>query len=270
MSGRGWIWRPLLADGIEVLYLEDVRPRITRAEKVGVALGWIGFPRTASTRPDETAVVLFTSGSEGTPKGVELTHANLLSNVRQMLAVTDLQDGERFMNALPLFHCFGLTSGLLLPLVRGAFVFLYPSPLHYRIVPTVAYQNDCTVLLATNTFLAGYARRADPYDFRALRYLFAGAEKVQESTAALWAQRFGVRVLEGYGATECSPVISVNTPLIPKHGSAGHLLPGMEYRLEPVEGVREGGTAPGARSERDARLPQSRRERAIPGPARLV
>jgi acyl-[acyl-carrier-protein]-phospholipid O-acyltransferase/long-chain-fatty-acid--[acyl-carrier-protein] ligase len=175
------------------------------------------------------------------PKGVELTHANLLANVRQMLAVCDMQEDDRMFNALPLFHSFGLTAGLLLPLVRGFRTFLYPSPLNYRAIPMLVYLQNSTVLLATNTFLNLYARRANPYDFRSLRYLFAGAEKVQEATAATWAQKFGVRVLEGYGATECSPVIAANTPLRPKHGAAGRLLPGIEYRLAAVDGVTEGG-----------------------------
>jgi acyl-[acyl-carrier-protein]-phospholipid O-acyltransferase/long-chain-fatty-acid--[acyl-carrier-protein] ligase len=175
------------------------------------------------------------------PKGVELTHANLLANVRQMLAVCDLQDNDRMFNALPLFHSFGLTVGLLVPLVRGCGVFLYLSPLHYRLIPMLVYLQNSTILLATNTFLNLYARRAHPYDFHSLRYLFAGAEKVQETTAAVWARQFGVRVLEGYGATECSPVIAANTPLRPRHGAAGRLLPGVDYRIVPVDGVAEGG-----------------------------
>ena len=186
-------------------------------------------------------MVLFTSGSEGVPKGVELTHRNLLSNIRQMLSVIDLQDWDRLLNAMPGFHSFGLTVGMLLPLVRGLFIFLYPSPLHLRLIPNILYLTDSTVLLGTNTFLAGYARRAHPMDFRTLRYLIAAAEKLQDHTIQLWTRQFGVRPLEGYGATECSPAVSVNTPLGFKAGTAGRLLPGIEYRLEPVEGVAEGG-----------------------------
>ena len=235
---------PLTDAGIELVYLEDFPQTTGRSSKLLSFLRARLVPSSllrAQPRADETAAILFTSGSEGTPKGVELTHANILSNIRQLLAVCDLQDWDRFFNALPLFHSFGLTIGTLLPLVRGCNVFLYPSPLHYRVVPTVFYHRDCTIMLGTNTFLNGYARKAHAQDWRSLRYMFAGAEKLQEPTATTWAQRFGVRALEGYGATECGPCVSVNTPLAPKHGSAGKLLPGMEFRLQPVEGVTEGG-----------------------------
>ncbi len=235
---------PLHAAGVQFIYIEDLRARIGVADKLVASLRARFSPRSAirnAPSANGTAVVLFTSGSEGTPKGVELTHANILANIRQMLAVCDLQDWDRVFTALPLFHSFGLAVGTLMPLVRGCSVLLYPSPLHYRVVPTMFYAGDCTILLATNTFLNGYARKAHAEDFRSLRYLFAAAEKLQEATATAWAQRFSVCVLEGYGATECSPCISVNTPLAPKHGTAGRLLPAMDYRLEPVEGVQEGG-----------------------------
>lgn len=237
---------PLRAAGLEILFLEDVRAQITRLEKMCGLLRQ--YPRPGfSTLSDagltasSPAVILFTSGSEGEPKGVELTHANLMANIRQMLSVIDLMETDRFFNALPLFHSFGLTIGLLLPLVRGVFAFLYLSPLHYRVVPAAFYDLCCTVFFGTNTFLNGYARKAHPYDFRSIRYLFAGAEKLQEATAALWMRKFGVRIIEGYGATECSPCLSANTPMRPRHGSAGQFLPNIEYRLEPVAGVPEGG-----------------------------
>jgi acyl-[acyl-carrier-protein]-phospholipid O-acyltransferase/long-chain-fatty-acid--[acyl-carrier-protein] ligase len=171
---------------------------------------------------------------------VELTHANVMANVRQLLAVLDVTDADRVFNCLPLFHSFGII-GLVLPLIHGCFVYLYPSPLHYRVIPTLIYNLDCTIFIGTNTFLNGYARKANPFDFRSLRLLVAAAEKLQEATANTWARRFGARVLEGYGATECSPTLTANTPLNPRFGTAGRFLPGIEYKLEPVEGVPEGG-----------------------------
>ncbi len=234
--------KPLQEAGIELVFLEDVRAEISAGAKVAAALKNLLHFSVLPDPPqaEETAVILFTSGSEGDPKGVELTHRNLLANIQQMLSVIDLMDQDRFFNALPLFHSFGLTVGLLLPLVQGNFVFLYLSPLHYRVVPSAFYNLNCTVFFGTNTFLAGYARKAHPYDFHSVRYLFAGAEKLQETTSITWTRKFGVRILEGYGATECSPCISVNLPIHPRHGSAGQFLPGIEHRLERVEGVGGG------------------------------
>jgi len=236
--------QPMMEAGVHFVFLEDLRKRISTGQKLAAMLRTRFNPRAALRHPqppDSTAVILFTSGSEGVPKGVELTHTNLLTNIRQMIAVCDMQDWDRIFNALPLFHSFGLTVGTLLPLVRGLYTSFYPSPLHYRVVPTMFYHRDCTIMLSTNTFLNGYARKAHPMDFRSLRYMFAGAEKVQEATINQWAHHFGVRILEGYGATECGPCVSVNTPMILKHGSTGRLLPAIEYKLEPVPGVEQGG-----------------------------
>lgn len=228
----------LTAGGIQLLFLEDVRQQITPMRRLVALWKQIARIRPAGDHaPDDTAVVLFTSGSEGDPKGVELSHRNLLANIRQMLSVIDLMDTDRFFNALPLFHCFGLTIGLLLPLVAGSYVLLYVSPLHYRVIPSAFYNLNCTVLFGTNTLLAAYARKAHPYDFRTLRYVFAGAEKLQENTSLAWFRKFGIRLLEGYGATECSPVLSVNVPMHPRYGSTGQFLPGVEFKLEPVEGI---------------------------------
>ena len=247
--------QPLIEAGIQFIYLEDVRAKISQLTRLAALLRVSLNPQSA-IRPSSvaalrrvdnpqsmpgSAVVLFTSGSEGPPKAVELTHENVLSNIQQMLSVIDLMETDRICNALPLFHSFGLTVGLLLPLVRGGYAFLYPSPLHYRIIPTAFYDLNCTVFFGTNTFLNGYGRKAHPYDFRSLRYLFAGAEKLQQATADTWARRFGARILEGYGATECSPCVTANTPLNPCFGSAGRFLPGIEHKLETVDGVHEGG-----------------------------
>ena len=235
---------PFAEAGIQIVYLEDLKSKISTTDRLSsVAKARLSPEKLIRKQvdPDSAAVVLFTSGSEGVPKGVVLSHRNLLANIRQMLAVNDLNDTDRIFNALPIFHSFGLTVGTLLGLVRGSYVFLYPSPLHYRIIPNVLYDKNCTVFLSTNTFLNGYHRRAHPYDFRSVRCLFAAAEKVQDHTFTTWAQRFGVRILEGYGATECSPTLSVNVALSSRHGSAGRFLPGIEWRLETVPGVETGG-----------------------------
>lgn len=237
---------PMEAAGIRFHALEEVGRKIGAGQKLVAFLRHTfscgsGFhsPKTGSTPSQAKAVILFTSGSEGVPKGVALSHANLLANIRQMDAFLDISDHERFFNALPLFHSFGLTACTLLPLVRGLYTFLYPSPLHYRVIPSVVYDKNCTVMVGTNTFLNGYARKAAPYDFQTVKFLVAGAEKVQEATALTWARKFGIRLLEGYGATECSPVLCANNRIEARFGSVGRFVPGMEWRLEAVEGISE-------------------------------
>jgi acyl-[acyl-carrier-protein]-phospholipid O-acyltransferase/long-chain-fatty-acid--[acyl-carrier-protein] ligase len=236
---------PLEAAGLRFIHLEDVRAGIGRGARLSAALGnLVSFGRVLRRAPvaaADTAAVIFTSGSEDVPKGVELSHGGTLANLRQIFPTADLRDDDRFFNALPFFHSFGLVGGLVVPLVRGCYVFNYPSPLHYRIVPTVVYEKNCTIMLATNTFLNGYARKAHPYDLHTVRYLVAGAEKVQAATFETYARKFGVRIHEGYGATECGPVVCLNTKMDPNTQTAGRLLPAIEYRLEPVEGVPEGG-----------------------------
>ena len=234
----------LEADGIAVIRLEDVAATISGGAKLRAALRKGGIPRRhrkLAISPDAPAVILFTSGSEGTPKGVVLTHRNLLSNCAQLAARIDFNPSDVVLNALPVFHSFGLTGGTLLPLLNGIRTVLYPSPLHYRIVPALAYDANATILFGTDTFLSGYARMAHGYDFYSLRYIFAGAEKVRDETRKVYAEKFGLRILEGYGATEAAPVIAVNTPMHFKAGTVGRLLPRIEAKLEAVPAIAEGG-----------------------------
>ena len=222
-----------------VVYLEDVRATISFSDKVrGLLAG--GKPQV-KTDPNAPAAILFTSGSEGTPKGVVLSHRNLLANCAQSLTRVACNGSDKVFNALPVFHSFGLTAGLLMPLTGGIPVYLYPTPLHYRIIPELVYGSNATILFGTDTFLAGYARAAHPYDFARLRLVLAGAEAVKDRTRQLYMERFGVRILEGYGVTETAPVLAINTPLSNKSGTVGRLSPLMEARLEPVPGIEEGG-----------------------------
>jgi len=235
-----------LKQHVSVHYLED------QVNKIGIADKLRGYwqarrPQVTikalcgDVRPIDPAVILFTSGSEGMPKGVVLSHRNIVANAAQIAARIDFGPGDIVLNALPMFHSFGLTGGTFLPLLSGMKTFLYPSPLHYKVIPDVAYHTKATVMFGTNTFLAGYAKYAHPYDFYNLRYVIAGAEKLRDETRDTWMHKFGVRILEGYGVTETSPVLSVNTPIACREGSVGRLLPGIEYQLEKVEGVAEGG-----------------------------
>src|SRR5436309_2409382 len=192
-------------------------------------------------KADDWAAILFTSGSEGVPKGVVLSHRNMLANAAQAAARIDFGRQDKVFNVLPVFHSFGLTVGVVLPLVSGVRLYLYPSPLHYRTVAELIYGVNATIMFGTDTFLAGYARSAHPYDFRSLRYILAGAEPVKESTRRMYMEKFGLRILEGYGVTETAPALALNTPMFNTFGTVGRLMPGTEARLDPVEGVEEGG-----------------------------
>jgi len=228
--------------GLNILYLEDLRPAMGLGDKLWVAFGML-FPRLMekNTGPAATAVVLFTSGSEGKPKGVALSHRALLSNIAQLRAVIEFSAEDKVLNALPIFHSFGLTGGALLPILTGMNLFLYPSPLHYRVIPEIAYDRSCSMLFGTSTFLANYAKFAHPYDFYRLRYVVAGAEKLAEPVRNLWFEKFGIRILEAYGATETAPGLAMNTPMAYRTGSVGQLFPGIEARVIPVPGIDKGG-----------------------------
>ena len=227
----------------EVTYLEDIRAKIGLPDKLYAATA-AAFPKRFRTPAKHTdpGVVLFTSGSFGAPRGVVLTQGNLVANVMQIAAHIDLDPDWVMFNPLPTFHCFGLTGGVLLPLLTGMKAFEYPSPLHTKQIPGLVRDSGASILLATDTFVNQYCRAAEPGDLSGLRFVVCGAEKVRDETHKLIRDRFGpIPLLEGYGATEASPVIAVNKPLDNRPGTVGGLLPGMETRIEPVEGIHHGG-----------------------------
>ena len=236
----------LLEKQAKIVWIEDVRTGIGLIDKLRGLLA-SRFPDAALRRSgyddnaDAPAVILFTSGSEGVPKGVVLSHNNLQANRHQAAARIDFTASDIVFNAMPMFHAFGLNAGTFLPVFAGVRTFLYPSPLHYKIVPELCYDTNATILFGTDTFLTGYARNAHPYDFYSVRYVVAGAERVKPETRQTWLDKFGLRILEGYGVTECAPVLAVNTPMHFRAGTVGRLLDGIAHRLEPVEGITEGG-----------------------------
>ena len=226
---------------LNILYLEDLRANfgmVDRAWLMGYALH---YPRAAMevNKPEEPAVVLFTSGSEGKPKGVVHSHKSILSNISQIMAILDFSPTDKVMMVLPIFHAFGFT-GTLLPVLNGIKTHLFPSPLQYKIIPEVIYDRGCTVFFATSTFLGNYAKFAHPYDFYKLRIVVAGAEKLNEEVRKTYTEKFGIRILEGYGATECAPVLSTNTPMANLNGSVGQFVPGLEHKLESISGIDSG------------------------------
>jgi acyl-[acyl-carrier-protein]-phospholipid O-acyltransferase/long-chain-fatty-acid--[acyl-carrier-protein] ligase len=236
----------LLGKNCKIIYLEDMRELVSGVDKARglvqriftqAALKTTGYDKD----PESTAVILFTSGSEGVPKGVVLSHTNVNANRYQILSRISLMPTDTFFCALPIFHAFGFLGGVVLPATTGMRTFLYPSPLHYKIVPEMIYDTNATIVFSTDTFLNGYARNAHAYDFYNVRLLVGGAERVKPETRAIYMERFGLRIIEGYGATECSPTIAANTFMHSKTGSVGRIFDGMQHRLEPVDGIAEGG-----------------------------
>jgi acyl-[acyl-carrier-protein]-phospholipid O-acyltransferase/long-chain-fatty-acid--[acyl-carrier-protein] ligase len=227
----------------QVVYLEEVRSKIGLADKAfAILAGLMPHRFGARGRPSDPGVILFTSGSFGAPRGVVLSQSNLVSNVAQIAAHIDLDPDWVMFNPLPTFHCFGLTGGVLLPILTGMKAFQYPSPLHVKQIPPLIKDSKASILLATDTFVNQYARSAEPGELSDLKFVVCGAEKVRDETHDLVAERFGaVPLLEGYGATEAAPVIAVNQPGANRRGTVGPLLPGLETRIEPVEGIARGG-----------------------------
>jgi len=247
VSSRAFVEKAGIADeiaaiekaGAKLLWLEDIRADVGALEKLSAALLW-RWP-LARQDADKPAMILFTSGSEGTPKAVVLSSRCLIANAMQAEARISFSPADRLLNVLPVFHSFGLTGGTILPLINGVPLFLYPSPLHYKVIPEIARKVRPTVMFGTDTFLTAYARTAKEGDFSSLRFVVAGAEAVKPETRRIWRERFGAEIVEGFGLTEASPVVAVNTATHGRDGSVGRLLPGLRMRLDPVEGITEGG-----------------------------
>lgn len=227
-------------NGTKVVYLEQFAKGISFMDKIKGLVRHIKEQKPLNS-PDKPAVVLFTSGSEGMPKAVLLSHKNLQANRYQITSIMAINSSDVFFNALPMFHSFGLSVGTLMPILSGIKTFFYPSPLHYRIVPSLVYDTNATIVCGTDTFFYGYGRMGHPYDFFNMKYAVVGGEKLKDTTADLWMKKFGVRVLEGYGATETAPVITLNTPMNVKQGTVGRFIPHINYKIEPVAGVEDGG-----------------------------
>ncbi|HXP23131.1 MAG TPA: AMP-binding protein, partial [Candidatus Sulfotelmatobacter sp.] len=248
----------------EIIYVEDLAENPRLGEKLAALLAarlfparllelFLGVRRTASL--DDIATIIFSSGSTGEPKGVMLSHFNLVSNVEQLEQVFHLHEGDRILGILPFFHSFGFTGTLCLPALAGVGVVFHPSPLDSQAIGALVSKYAVTMLLSTPTFLNSYARRCPPEAFGSLRIVMAGAEKLPERVAQGFEDHFGIRPLEGYGCTECSPVVAVNTydfraayfrQVGAKRGTIGHPLPGIGVRIiHPESGETLSADKPG-------------------------
>lgn len=231
-----------LSSVVNIVYLEDMREELGVMGKLRAILGPV-LPSLLAPKasPDDTAIILFTSGTEGNPKGVVLTHTNILANIEQIEQHVQLEETDVFFNPLPTFHCYGLTAGTLWPLFSGYPVVLHPSPLQTKTIAQRILKTRSTVLFATDTFLQQYMRASADGGLNSLRIAVCGAERVREETRKTAEDRFSFEVLEGYGVTECAPVLAANQPGDIRAGTIGKMLPGIESRLEPVEGLEDAG-----------------------------
>jgi acyl-[acyl-carrier-protein]-phospholipid O-acyltransferase / long-chain-fatty-acid--[acyl-carrier-protein] ligase len=239
---------PRLSEKVIALVLAWLMPtgllkRVLGAHRVKTLEGAnTGAGRAA--RMDELATVIFSSGSTGDPKGVMLTHFNILSNISQVSQVFMLGSRDKVLGILPFFHSFGFTAGLWLPAVQGVGVVFHPNPLDAQVIGGLVEKYKVTFLVATPTFLQGYMRRCTPESFGSLEYVLVGAEKLPERVAQAFEDQFGIRPLEGYGCTECSPVVTVNgkdfrapgfRQVAARRGKIGHPLPGVTVKVVDIE-----------------------------------
>jgi acyl-[acyl-carrier-protein]-phospholipid O-acyltransferase/long-chain-fatty-acid--[acyl-carrier-protein] ligase len=248
ITARAFLDRVHVQPPAETIFLEDLAQKPRFSERLGAALAFFLPARTIEkhagaerqTQLEDIATIIFSSGSTGEPKGVVLTHYNVASNVEQLNQVFLLHSNDRIMGILPFFHSFGFTGTLCLPAATGIGVVFHPNPLDSRVIGALVNKYAVTMLLATPTFLNAYTRRCEPEQFGSLRFVMAGAEKLPDRISQAFEDRFGLRPLEGYGCTECSPAVTVNTidfrapsfrQVGAKRGSIGHPLPGMSVKI---------------------------------------
>jgi len=224
-----------------VQFLEDVRSRLSIFDKVAAGIGQF-MPRAVASLPphDDPAVILFTSGTEGAPKGVALSHRNILSNILQVCRHETFYPHDVWFNSMPTFHCYGLV-GALLGLFTGTKIVLHPTPLRPHEIVKRVKETCATIFFSTDTFMSQYARVAEAGEFKTVRMAVCGAEKVRDETRRLLRKKHGLEVVEGYGLTECSPIVAAQQPGDLHPGTIGTLMPGMEARLEPASGINDGG-----------------------------
>lgn len=256
LTSRKFLERVKLTLPVEAVYLEEIAAKPGLSERILALLMFLLLParllewvagRAGTGKLDDTATIIFSSGSTGEPKGVVLSHYNVASNVEQVGQVFALGSHDRILGILPFFHSFGFTGTLCLPAVLGVGAVYHPTPLEPRAIGGLVSNYGVTFLLATPTFLQMYLRGCEPEDFGSLQLVMAGAEKLPDRLAAAFEERFGVRPVEGYGCTECSPVVTVNThdyraagfrQVGAKRGKIGHPLPGMSVRIiDPETGA---------------------------------
>jgi acyl-[acyl-carrier-protein]-phospholipid O-acyltransferase/long-chain-fatty-acid--[acyl-carrier-protein] ligase len=264
VSARAFLEKVHVTPPVETIFLEDLAKKPKLGERVSAALAAAFLPagalekfagREKQSTLDDLATIIFSSGSTGEPKGVMLTHYNVAANVDQLSQIFFFHPHDRIMGILPFFHSFGFTGILCLPAATGIGVVFHPNPLDSRVIGALVNKYAVTFLLATPTFLNAYARRCTPEEFGSLRFVMAGAEKLPERISIAFEDHFGIRPLEGYGCTECSPVVAVNTidfraasfrQVGAKRGTIGHPLPGITVKIvdpetQQVVGVNEPG-----------------------------
>jgi acyl-[acyl-carrier-protein]-phospholipid O-acyltransferase/long-chain-fatty-acid--[acyl-carrier-protein] ligase len=249
-------WQP---DGAKI-YVEDALQEISFIQKAWCAAVFFLSPaalleRTAFSKArgpiDRLATIMFTSGSTGIPKGVMLTHANILANLEAVAQVAQFGSQDRMLGVLPFFHSFGFTVTLWMPLRLGMGAVYHYNPLDARRVGELVAEHGIAALLGTPTFLLAWMRRVEPEKFKTLRWVIVGAEKLREDVAAAFQEKYGITPLEGYGATELSPVAAVNIPDIQwpgihqtgtKLGTVGQPLPGVFMKVVDPESGKELGS----------------------------